>query len=662
MEDIDLKIKVSVQEAESNLDSLNNKIDEVQENLEEINDTVDEGTSSVGGLDKAFESAFNTIAKEGGKSNSALGKTLKTVKDAIPVIKTVNSTAIAGLKGIKAALASTGIGAVVVALGLIVSHWEDIVRWTGIGTEKQREYEQAVQDSEKAMDDLNWQHQVEIRLLKAKGASENEIADAKVRQAIQTRDEQAAQDQLLISLAKNRREQKRLTEEARERWEINNEAIKQAEKERDVVKQEVQLREEARQREERSRNRSSKTVKEEVVAEESKLDIYKKQVTEAQTLYDNLEAQKELEEEITNQKRRRAEQQLQYISDRDVENLAKVTVEYRKQAAVVDQAIKEADKLDPGEKAEEIAKWNEVALRLEEDVYRKFKEIYTEAATRGTDIIYEDFNRFIDLAQDSIGLDVAFEGYGEKLESNIKGVVNQTAKYYELEIARIQKNLEFLDQWIAQEEEGSDLYSRLVSEREDLVRRSALVEAQGVEDIKKALHEELGAYLDYYRSLADIFGTIAEMEEERIQRMVDQGKITEDEAKRQFETMKGWQYAQTWINTLAGMTAALTAPTVQSMGIPGWIAAAAQAASLLAQGIAQTAKIKNTQFGGGSTGGGVSSPNVGVTPLKVINDVQKSPVVPVEKVNPEDQRVWILQSDLEDSHRQVAIRESNSTF
>ena len=175
--------------------------------------------------------------------------------------------------------------------------------------------------------------------------------------------------------------------------------------------------------------------------------------------------------------------------------------------------------------------------------------------------------------------------------------------------------------------------------------------------------EEIQSYADAANSIADIFGTVAEAEEERIQRQLDAGDIGIEAAKSQFETVKQWQYAQTWINTVAGMTAALTAPSLQS-NPAGWVAAATQAASLLATGIAQTIKIKNTDFNGGgvSSGGSGITASPSVTPIDVRNDIQQSPTVLPDSQSPRNQRVYILERDIQDSNRRVEIRESNSTF
>ena len=67
-------------------------------------------------------------------------------------------------------------------------------------------------------------------------------------------------------------------------------------------------------------------------------------------------------------------------------------------------------------------------------------------------------------------------------------------------------------------------------------------------------------------AITDIGDMIAGALEDEINAKVKSGEISEKEGERQFENVKAIQYATTWINTLAGMTAALTSPVMQSLG------------------------------------------------------------------------------------------------
>ena len=153
-ENVNLKVTVEVSEAERGLDTVNSKLGETKETLEEVNDTLDEtvdktedlgkasegGIGKVSGLGKAFESAFNVAVKEADKTGSSLKTVFGSVKDAIPVVKNINSTAISGLKGVKAAIASTGIGLLVIAITTLMQHWEGFTHVVGISGDKFKEF------------------------------------------------------------------------------------------------------------------------------------------------------------------------------------------------------------------------------------------------------------------------------------------------------------------------------------------------------------------------------------------------------------------------------------------------------------------------------------------------------------------------------------------
>ena len=251
-------------------------------------------------------------------------------------------------------------------------------------------------------------------------------------------------------------------------------------------------------------------------------------------------------------------------------------------------------------------------------------------------------------------------------EPEILSILNPFKRSKEFEknqLAQIENQKKYYEQLYALET-NSEVKQSILADIEDLEKQKTEIIAQGAEERKQIRLDEIQSYADAANSIADIFGTVAEAEEERIQRQLDAGKISEEAAKSQFETVKQWQYAQTWINTIAGMTAALTAPSMQATGPGGWVAAATQAASILATGIAQTIKIKNTEFGGGgvSSGGSGITTSPSVTPIDVRNDIQQSPTVLPDSQSPRNQRVYILERDIQDSNRRVEVRENNSTF
>ena len=122
---------------------------------------LDEAT---GGLASRFKNVISGVGK--------MGKALKTSFKA----------GIQGASGLKKALISTGIGALVVALGLIVAYWEDIVGLvSGVSSEQKKlnaEVEANVASQQEALDAISAQE----NSLRLAGKSEEEIRQLKIAQ------------------------------------------------------------------------------------------------------------------------------------------------------------------------------------------------------------------------------------------------------------------------------------------------------------------------------------------------------------------------------------------------------------------------------------------------------------------------------------------------
>jgi len=70
----------------------------------------------------------------------AIQQGVQGVRDAIPVFRQMKDAAMDALKGIKTGLLATGIGVLIVGLGLVVAYWDDILEATGFGTEASKKY------------------------------------------------------------------------------------------------------------------------------------------------------------------------------------------------------------------------------------------------------------------------------------------------------------------------------------------------------------------------------------------------------------------------------------------------------------------------------------------------------------------------------------------
>lgn len=138
-------------------------------------------------------------------------------------------------------------------------------------------------------------------------------------------------------------------------------------------------------------------------------------------------------------------------------------------------------------------------------------------------------------------------------------------------------------------------------------------------------------------------------------------KITEQEAKR----IKGMQIAVATMNMLAGITAALSGAFTTKTGPWDIALAAVQAATIAASGTANIMKIKNTDLTGNVSSGamGAVTPNSNVfgtnIPMSYVRNVTTASET--DALN-QDTRVYILESDIQESSKKVQVRENESTF
>ena len=733
MEDknIDIKVTVQTDKAVQNLDDLKKSADKAANSVEKVSDAgkdVDKAIPTVDGLGEAWEQVFDNVTEALGPTGASLKKIFTSVKAAIPTVKTLNSAALTGLRGIKTAIASTGIGILILAIGELAANWENLTRIAKSGTENQEGYNKVVGESESRIKDVTTLLERQRKVMEANGASQIELAEFDI-QASKRREEAYLRqvDILKASYSRNEITKKQLKEQAEVYAElINAEKEKRRELENTLITvKDVTKAQEARSKwEENNANREKagqerleqlKLLKEELQAMTSDAWSTLTRLSEAEgeglikstkgyftKLLDPKTATQDTDkvvvyiEKAFNELNSSLGTNLKVTKDiydgllegdrfKNSLNYDKLTTE--RESLFAEGQISLEENL---QKELEIEKW---AFKQEEALLLKRKAFLKENGS-GQDLeetlaqleilrnnwitfqanqnaaIEEESSNSVKDTLDSVRK--TFEATfleEEKLlkdkEPEILSILNpfkRSREYEKNQLAQIDNLKNYYQQLYALETNAETKQSILES-LEDLENQKTEITAQGALERKQIRIEEIQSYADAANGIADILGTVAEAEEERIQRQLDAGDIGIEAAKSQFERVKQWQYAQTWINTIAGMTAALTAPSLQS-NPAGWVAAATQAASLLATGIAQTIKIKNTDFNGGgvSSGGSGITTSPSVTPIDVRDDIQQSPTVLPDSQSPRNQRVYILERDIQDSNRRVEIRENNSTF
>lgn len=712
MEDNNVNIKVTVQtdKAVENLDNLKKSADKAAGSVEKVNKAgkdVDKSIPVAKDVGEAWEQAFDNVTEALGPTGASLKKIFAAVKAAIPTVKALNNTAITGLKGIKWAIAASGIGLLVLAIGELAAHWEDISRLLGVNNAAEKEYAKLQDDVSRKIATQNLQLERERALLEANGATKEELAKfdyeasgkkialyetlyrwVEANNKISKESKKEQMDSLLAMRNEEARLQwtnweKSKTESMVDDIKDEKEKAKKRKEQLELLKKELQA---------MTEDAWSTLIRLSEAEEEGLIKSTKGYFTkllDPKTATQDTDKVVKYIEKAFNELNSALGTNLKVTADlydgllegdrfKNSLNYDKLTAQ--RESLFAEGKISLKKNLEAELEIEEWAFKQEEALLLKRIAFLKengsgqdLEETLAQLEILRNNWTIFQTNLKADIQEESLksarkALESAFKDQESLLKDqeqkilDIRNPFKLSKEYEKNQLAQID-NLKNYYQQLYDIEVDPDTRASILESLQDLSDQKTEIERAGIEERRQLRIGEIQSYADAANSIADIFGTVAEAEEERIQRQLDAGKIGIEEAKSQFKTVKQWQYAQTWINTISGMTAALTSPILNSTPA-GWVAAATQAASLLATGIAQTIKIKNTQFNGGgvSSGGSGITASPSVTPIDVRDDIQQSPTVLPDSQSPRNQRVYILERDIQDSNRRVEIRENNSTF
>lgn len=151
--------------------------------------------------------------------------------------------------------------------------------------------------------------------------------------------------------------------------------------------------------------------------------------------------------------------------------------------------------------------------------------------------------------------------------------------------------------------------------------------------------------------VADAIGVASQI----TQALADQEDASTEEG---FERQKKLQKASVILSGIQGSVAAVT-NAIRDLGFPAgpWVGGA-MATAILGMTTAQVAAINKTSFEGSGTTS--SAPSVSVTP--VVSGIDENLPTQTVVTNQQDQRVYILESDIQSSNKRVKVREENTTF
>ncbi len=157
------------------------QIDNINDQLKDADASIGIFNRNVGDYANSFEEAGKSLLDNLGQINPVLGQNMNAIKRLVPMIKATTKTATAGLKGIKAAIAGTGIGALIIALGILLNYvtknWDAIKDWvTGVGKAKK-----AHDELTKSIEEGNNAHKQMIDLMQKTGSNAFEVESVQLQ-------------------------------------------------------------------------------------------------------------------------------------------------------------------------------------------------------------------------------------------------------------------------------------------------------------------------------------------------------------------------------------------------------------------------------------------------------------------------------------------------
>lgn len=210
-----------------------------------------------------------------------------------------------------------------------------------------------------------------------------------------------------------------------------------------------------------------------------------------------------------------------------------------------------------------------------------------------------------------------------------------------------------MDAYLAYDKEAADMEVKITQDAET---EKARIRRKGVKDAEEQAKRER----EMMKATAAVMGNVASAYQAYIQQRVEGGKISEEQAEQEFKSVKAIQYAQTMINTLAGMMSVWAGEGTNAMK-------AVLSASVLTQGLAAAMQISNTTLGSTAqaaqavTSAAVAAPVV-INAMPQVQAVTSASQEAVLNERAADQRVYVVYSDIERAGRKTRVTEGESRF
>jgi hypothetical protein len=569
------------------------------------------------------------------EANSAATKTAAAVQRAFGVATIETST---GFKVLKGAIVATGIGALVVALGMVINNFDAISDWikksplgslakgvgalveqftdfVGITSEAERNLDKLSAANKRANEDITNR----IKLLKAQGGSEKEIYELSkqrienelndIRNAAKVKDKLTEEEQKQMRDLKT--EQLVLTAEYNKKTsEANAKAAEKAKKDRDdASKKEEEDKKAANKLLIELQNAKSLAILDDETAKAKKQLEIDKNAKEAEIK--ELKVSQKVKDELIKLNNEKFEADKTALDKKAKEELEKKYKEEQDNLNTFNEKIKDikiAAIKDEGDRAKEerLAKLDKDLRELEED-----KNFIKLSETEKTEIrnqlkqTAEDDLTDIEIAEEEKRLDKKLR----LLELNGQALIKGTESYYNnrKELINESEKKELL--------ELQDQYNQKKLTQDEFEKATTAIQAKYAAQVKQLNKEKLNEYLGYATATLSAINNIFSAASKVNQMQLDadlkkvKGNAVEEEKlrKKAFEQNKKTQIAQAIIGTLQAAVQAYQSLAI--IPIVGPVLGAVAAAAALVFGYKQVALIKAQNYESASEGN-VAAPDL----------------------------------------------------
>lgn len=574
---------------------------------------------NVGDYRNAFIESFDKMLGPLSKVGGGFGKLLNDVKGMIPVIKNVTTSATKGLSGIKAAIASTGIGVLVIAVGELAANWDavsDALERAFGGTSK------LIMDAEALKNhftEANYQLNLTLQKMQIIGATEWELNEFRLKQ---NSDRQIEIGKMMD--ANNKIIEEGTAAERKKAAAANETLSKEMDTlvvehshlvdNRELIKLKEKVAAEAKETAD-AENAAAEATRQGAAAAKARQAEYEKTLASAKALVETIRQTSLTPEQSMSETFERQKADLKkyyedgYISAQQYYNSLNILTQ---------NYFKNVDDLRKSEmeKAEK-----EAAASARKALDGAFSEIDKKLKDKKFNINL-DLEKALGVAKTGGSLlDKLFGLKGkDAIQQEAKANIDAITASADAELSASREKVAELEASLADLTEGSDEWLRIQQLITAELEKQAAIRRQAAEDIQKIYssseEEQEEEWVKRWTKIANgiqqcsnMLNQYASYQQSVIQQDVQDGKISEEQAKKRFKNIKALQYGSIIMNTAAGSIIAMVT-SIRDLGMPwGAIVGGIQAAAITASGAIQAATVAKQKFGS-VNGNSITTPNM----------------------------------------------------